>query len=420
MKKHKGKSSKSILGFVILGMLLIVLLWLPQSVAAEKSSFTVKDYEDIAVDMVYCMMNDPSSSDLIVLDVRYQSEYALNHLYNTLLMPFDELSERIGELEEYKDYTIIVYCRSGTRSSEASEILVEHGFAKVFNMLGGILAWIDKGYRFYCASHHATVSIDYEDVQIHVEPIVPYPPNCPYCTQSVPTDTTPTEGVITTTLLWRFEENETDINRTAGLILTEFMGEDTSFEFYQLIYLVKSGDYTIAISSMLIPSDSETYSSSFTSIVYVPVDEHEITSLEIVEFNSSATLSQQYAAFGKVADNIGKVYKTSGDEDLSVVGERYHVINKESKYLSKLVRKQIPEYNRLTEVIRGTIYDGFWECFFCELGCNLAVLAGCAAACFVYPAFCIVCILVLEYVEVLHVSCAIACDMLGCSSWIWF
>jgi rhodanese-related sulfurtransferase len=417
---YGSKYEMNLLSYFILGMMLVVLLWSPPSVAAEQSPSTDKGYEDITVDMAYCMIEDLSSSDLVVLDVRSPYEYTLSHLYNAISMPYDELGERIGELQGYKDYTVIVYCSSGSRSTEASEILAEYGFEKVFNMLGGLLAWIDADYGFYSVSHYATVNIEDGEVQVHLEPIVPYTSNCPCCIQSPPTDAAPAEGVISTTLLWSFEEHKQDINRTASLIFTEFTGEDTSFEFYQLLYLVRSGNYSLAISSMLIPSDSETYSIAFTSIVFVPVGEGDLASLEFVEFNSSATLSQQYAAFGKVADEIGKVYKRSGDEELALIGNRYEVVKKESKCLSKLVKTQIQEYDRSIETIRGTIYDGFWECFICGLGCDLAVLGGCAAACFAFPPFCIVCAIVLGYVQLLGILCSEACNLAGCGGWIWF
>jgi len=54
------------------------------------------------------------------------------------------LSNRTGELNKSKK--IIVYCRSGRRSATASSILVEHGFERVYNVLGGINEWEERGY----------------------------------------------------------------------------------------------------------------------------------------------------------------------------------------------------------------------------------------------------------------------------------
>jgi len=80
--------------------------------------------------------------DLVILDVRNQSEYDINHLYGAFLVPLHELEARIGELDEYVHNEIIVYCVSGGRSEIASGILAEYGFTKVYNMIGGIFSSI--------------------------------------------------------------------------------------------------------------------------------------------------------------------------------------------------------------------------------------------------------------------------------------
>jgi len=54
---------------------------------------------------------------------------------------------------------------------------------------------------------------------------------------------------------------------------------------------------------------------------YAPAGKSGLTSLESVEFNSSVTLSQQYAILGKVAKEMGKIYEKSGDETLAQLVE---------------------------------------------------------------------------------------------------
>ena len=72
---------------------------------------------------------------------------------------------------------------------------------------------------------------------------------------------------------------------------------------------------------------------------YAPAGKSEVTSLEFVEFNSSVTLSQQYAILGKVAKEIGKVYEKSGHETLAQLAKGYYTMEEEAKHLSKLVEK---------------------------------------------------------------------------------
>lgn len=84
--------------------------------------------------------------DIVILDVRTPREYYDGHLENAKLIPLQQLSQRISEIEELKNKEILVYCRSGNRSTVASEILKESGFKQLYNMSSGIKGWIKEGY----------------------------------------------------------------------------------------------------------------------------------------------------------------------------------------------------------------------------------------------------------------------------------
>jgi phage shock protein E len=79
---------------------------------------------------------------IILLDVRTQAEFEseTGHLKNAILIPVQELENRIDELKKYQKKEIIVYCRTGHRSTNATSILWEHGY-QVMNMTGGIMQW---------------------------------------------------------------------------------------------------------------------------------------------------------------------------------------------------------------------------------------------------------------------------------------
>jgi len=85
-----------------------------------------------------------TNPSLVILDVRTLEEYNEGHIENAVLIPVSELESRLDELDGEKD--MLVYCRSGGRSATASQILVDNGFANVYNMLGGITAWRNEGY----------------------------------------------------------------------------------------------------------------------------------------------------------------------------------------------------------------------------------------------------------------------------------
>jgi adenylyltransferase/sulfurtransferase len=56
-----------------------------------------------------------------------------------VLVPMDELEARLDDVP--RDRPVVVYCRSGQRSLDAAQRLVEDGAERVYNLRGGILAW---------------------------------------------------------------------------------------------------------------------------------------------------------------------------------------------------------------------------------------------------------------------------------------
>jgi rhodanese-related sulfurtransferase len=78
------------------------------------------------------------------LDVRTQEEWDTVHAPNTTLIPLDELSQRLDELP--RDREIVVICRSGNRSQQGRDILLDGGFENVSSMSGGLNEWGALGY----------------------------------------------------------------------------------------------------------------------------------------------------------------------------------------------------------------------------------------------------------------------------------
>lgn len=103
-------------------------------------------YTDIDVDTAHEMITSGAYPNLVVLDVRAREEFDTGHIRKALLIPHTELEQRIEELAEHKNHEIIAYCLKGGRSAIACGILDTYNFTKVYNMLGGIEAWIEKDY----------------------------------------------------------------------------------------------------------------------------------------------------------------------------------------------------------------------------------------------------------------------------------
>lgn len=79
-----------------------------------------------------------------VLDVRTQEEWDDFHAPNTTLIPLDQLASRLSEVP--RDRQIVVVCRSGNRSQQGRDILVDAGFEQVTSMTGGLNEWRASGY----------------------------------------------------------------------------------------------------------------------------------------------------------------------------------------------------------------------------------------------------------------------------------
>lgn len=79
--------------------------------------------------------------DAVVLDVRGNDEYKQGHIVNSLHIPLNALANQTHKLEKYKARPIIAICRSGQQSASACATLRQHGFEKVYNLNGGIVAW---------------------------------------------------------------------------------------------------------------------------------------------------------------------------------------------------------------------------------------------------------------------------------------
>jgi rhodanese-related sulfurtransferase len=101
-----------------------------------QSTFSTVTVQDLA---------NAQEAKYVILDVRQSDEFAEGHVPNAVLIPLGELESRASELPQ--DTTLYVICRSGNRSRQASELLVNLGFNNVRNVDGGFIAWVDAGYE---------------------------------------------------------------------------------------------------------------------------------------------------------------------------------------------------------------------------------------------------------------------------------
>ena len=95
-------------------------------------------YRQISMDEAITMMEEESG--YIILDVRTPEEFADKHIPGAVNISNETIAaEEIPELPD-KDQLILVYCRSGNRSKQASEKLADMGYTNVVEF-GGINSW---------------------------------------------------------------------------------------------------------------------------------------------------------------------------------------------------------------------------------------------------------------------------------------
>lgn len=105
---------------------------------AGTSNNQTNTYRQITMDDAVTMM--AQETGYIILDVRRPDEYATGHIPNAINVPNESIgTDEIPELPD-KNQLIMVYCRSGRRSKEAAEKLVNLGYTNIVEF-GGILDW---------------------------------------------------------------------------------------------------------------------------------------------------------------------------------------------------------------------------------------------------------------------------------------
>ena len=102
------------------------------------TNLPVNNYREITMNEAVKIIEEESG--YIILDVRRPDEFAAGHIPNAINVPNESIgTTEIPELPN-KEQMILVYCRSGRRSKEASEKLVKLGYSNVVEF-GGILDW---------------------------------------------------------------------------------------------------------------------------------------------------------------------------------------------------------------------------------------------------------------------------------------
>jgi phage shock protein E len=100
---------------------------------------------DVSQKELLAMLEDGAAPEgVVLLDVRTVGEFEEGHIRGALLIPHDQIGDRLAELEAHREDEIILYCRSGRRVGIAAEVLAAAGFEKLAHLDGDMKGWLEK------------------------------------------------------------------------------------------------------------------------------------------------------------------------------------------------------------------------------------------------------------------------------------
>lgn len=133
------KASLFAVGIVVVAVVAFVLLNNNATCCAANSTNVV---QNIAPAEYQDQFTTTTASHLLI-DVRTAEEFASGHIQGAVNIPLDVLPSRLNEVPG--DQPIVVYCRSGNRSAQATRILAQAGYNTIYD-LGGINTWTAQGF----------------------------------------------------------------------------------------------------------------------------------------------------------------------------------------------------------------------------------------------------------------------------------
>lgn len=415
--KRKNSSVKKIVGGVIVILLMLSFVaTIPLLATAEET----RDYTDITPEQAYNLIRHYSPEDIVILDVRNESECTFNHLFNSLQIPSYLLGALVEiynanpnatiidyrsiELMAHLNDPIFVYCAGGARSQIACNILAENGFTNVYNIIGGIAAWSQASLPMYYTTHEVTVETPRH---IDIEPLLLTGCGCPTDGQSsnntlqnievsniVQNETfaeadisfdlngTTVNSHVAQTTIWTYTHNTEDANATASLVSVNTTAYDLNTHHYLLKYDAQNVAYNFSLSTKLDGLNASTFNASNTLVRFIPLGKTELQSVEIVNFTSPLTLAELYESLDKSCEKLARIYHRDGvrydDEILKNLATSYKQMADELQEVSRLVSGELHEYNNIILYSTAVMTDD--ACSDCQWWCQLLIgLVGCSA-----------------------------------------
>lgn len=122
-------------------VLLLAALWIGSRIYQTRSNSVINTKQRLSPAQYQAEFGQTKASHLLV-DVRTPSEFREGHIAGAVNIDLQQLSRRLGELPH--DKPVVLYCRSGSRSATAANLLARAGYDNVYD-LGGVIAWRAQG-----------------------------------------------------------------------------------------------------------------------------------------------------------------------------------------------------------------------------------------------------------------------------------
>lgn len=122
-------------------VLLFAALWIGNRIYQTRSNSVINAKQRLSPAQYQAEFGRTKAPHLLV-DVRTPNEFKEGHIAGAVNIDLQQLSRRLDELPH--DQPIVLYCRSGSRSATAANLLTQAGYDNVYD-LGGVIAWRAQG-----------------------------------------------------------------------------------------------------------------------------------------------------------------------------------------------------------------------------------------------------------------------------------
>lgn len=146
--KYKGKKGRTVSPWVMGGLIMLVVVLVLVVAQALRNKSAAESVQagtpGLPKEISVTEAAQKRTEGALMLDVREQSEWDEFHMPDARLIPLAQLESRLNDLP--RDREIVVVCRSGNRSQQGRDILLQAGFTSVTSMAGGMKDWQANGF----------------------------------------------------------------------------------------------------------------------------------------------------------------------------------------------------------------------------------------------------------------------------------